>query len=187
DRTLRIINDILPFKENFRKFTLRNLNLDLQPGDPISPSYKDFDPTFPEGYAPPFYVGESPISRIELGPGRSEPWNFDDPIPSLTAHYFNFLTLSSITRVTFDFTGLTPNDGVDVDLVTKVRGRGWERRELDPAKPITFCREIESDAISLFYLVVTNHDMAEAHTVHGSFSVAADEVPCGPKASAPTP
>ncbi|MEA2596663.1 MAG: hypothetical protein QOF01_3132, partial [Thermomicrobiales bacterium] len=187
DRTLQIINDILPFAENFREFTVRNLNLDLLPGDPISPSYKDFDPTFPEGFAPPFHVGDNPTSRIELARGRTDPYVFDDPIPSLSAHYFSFNTLSSITRVSFDFTGLTPNEAVDVDLITKIRGAGWERRKLDPGHPITFCREIETDAISLFYLVVTNHDMEEATTVRGSFTVTADEEPCGPEEATPQP
>jgi hypothetical protein len=187
DRTLEIINDILPFKENFRKFTLRNLDLDLQPGDPIAPSYQDLDPTFPEGFAPPFYVGANPTSRIELARDRTGPFVFGDPIPSLSAHYFSFNTLSSITRVSFDFTGLAPSDAVDIDLVTKIRGQGWERRELDPSTPITYCREIKSDAISLFYLIVTNHDMEESHTVRGSFSVTADEVPCKPEEGTPEP
>jgi hypothetical protein len=183
DRTLRIINDILPFEENFREFAVRNLNLDLQPGDPIDPSYQDLDPTFPVGYAPPFHVGDNPTSRIELSRGQTGPFVFDDPIPSLSAHYFSFNTLSSITQVTFDFTGLTEIDDVDVDLITKIRGQGWERRKLDPTQPITFCREIETDAISLFYLVVSNHDLEEANTVRGSFNVAASEEPCAPEAT----
>ncbi len=187
DRTLQIINDILPFAENFREFTVRNLNMDLLPGDPISPSYRDFDRTFPEGFAPPTHVGDSPTSRVELAPGRSAPWVFDDPIPSLSAHYFNMNVLSPITRVTFDFTGLTHLDAVDVDLITKVRQQGWERRKLDPSQPITFCREIDADALSIFYLVVTNHDMEEANSVRGSFSVSADTEPCGPAAATPEP
>ncbi|MEA2525637.1 MAG: hypothetical protein QOF73_2864, partial [Thermomicrobiales bacterium] len=178
NRTLQIINDILPFNENFREFAVRNLNLDLQPGDPISPSYKDLDPTFLEGFAPPLLVGDSPASRIELDPGRDEPLRFDDPIPSLSANYYNFDTPAAVTRLTFDFTGLAPNEAVDVDVVTKIRGEGWERRQIDPSQPITFCREIPEDALSFFYLVISNHDMEEANTVRGTYTVTADEVPC---------
>ncbi|MEA2596289.1 MAG: hypothetical protein QOF01_2758, partial [Thermomicrobiales bacterium] len=178
NRTLEIINDILPFNENFREFAVRNLNLDLQPGDPISPSYKDLDPTFLEGFAPPLLVGDSPASRIELDPGRDEPLRFDDPIPSLSANYYNFDTPAAVTRLTFDFTGLAPNEAVDVDVVTKIRGEGWERRQIDPSQPITFCREIPEDALSFFYLVISNHDMEEANTVRGTYTVTADEVPC---------
>ncbi|HKG25990.1 MAG TPA: hypothetical protein VKB09_10110, partial [Thermomicrobiales bacterium] len=187
ERTTQVINDILPFKDHFRDFTLRNLDLDLLPGDPISPSYRDFDPTFPEGFAPPTHVGDSPTSRIELGIGRTEPWVFDDPIPSLSAHYFNFNVFGPVTRVTFDFTGLTDLEDVDVDMVTKIRQQGWELRRLDPAKPITFCREINPDAIVLVYLVVTNHDMEEANAVRGSFTVTSDEEPCGPPKATPAP
>ncbi len=187
ERTTEIINDILPFEENFREFTVRNLNMDLLPGDPISPSYRDFDKTFPEGFGPVTHVGESPTSRIELGIGRNKPWVFDDPIPSLSAHYFSFNTLSPVKRITFDFTGLTPSDAVDVDLITKVRQQGWERRKLDPSQPITFCRNIKEDAISLFWLVVTNHDMEEDHAVRGSFSVTSDDEDCGPPEATPAP
>ncbi len=179
DRTTQIINDILPFEENFREFTVRNLNLNLLPGDPISPSYADLDPTLFEGYAPPMQNGTGQTSRTELIP--DQPLTFEDRIPSLSAHYYNFDTPREATRLTFDFTGLAPNDAVDVDLITKVRGEAWEHRRLDPSQPVTFCREIPEDALSIFYLVITNHDMNEATSVRGDFTVAVDEVPCAPE------
>jgi hypothetical protein len=179
DGTMQVINEILPFAENFREFTVRNLNLNLLPGDPISPSYADLDPTLFEGYAPPMQNGNGQTSRTEIL--RNEPLTFEDTIPSLSAHYYNFDTDPDATRLTLDFTDLAPNDAVDIDLITKVRGQAWERRQVDPSQPITFCREIPEDALSIFYLVVTNHDMKESTSVRGDFTVAADEVPCAPE------
>jgi hypothetical protein len=176
--TLTILNDLLPFEENFREFTVRNLNLDLQPGDPISPSYEDLDKTFPVGFAPPFHVGNNPTSRIELGPYSTEPFVFDDPIPSLSAHYYSFTTLSRATRVIMDFTALDPQDALDIDMITKRVGQGWTREKLDPSQPIVFCRDDPAQAISLFYLVLTNHDMNESTQIRNAFSVTADEQPC---------
>jgi hypothetical protein len=185
DRTTEVINDILPFEENFREFTVRNLNLELLPGDPITPSYRDIDRSFPEGLAPPFHVGDSPTSRVLVGPGNPDPRVFDDPIPSLSAHYFDLLLMEPVTRVTLDFTGLTSLDDVDVDLVAKVIQKPWERRKLDPSQPIVICRENKADAIRNAYLIVTNHDMDEANAVRGSFSITYDDEPCGAEEATP--
>lgn len=187
DRTTEVINDILPFDKNFREFTVRNLNMDLLPGDPITPSYRDIDPTFPEGMAPPFRVGDSPSSRILVGPGHAEPWVFEDPIPSLAAHYYDLLFQEPVTRITLDFTGLTDVDDVDVDLITKVIQQPWARLKLDPSKPIVFCRENEDEAIRNAYLIVTNHDMEEANAVRGSFTISWDDEPCGTTDATPEP
>jgi len=66
--TTAILDRLLPFKEHFRDFAVRNLNLDLQPGDPISPSYHDLDQTFPEGIAPAFerYNGGGSQTRLNV-------------------------------------------------------------------------------------------------------------------------
>jgi hypothetical protein len=179
DGTMQIINDILPFEEHFREFTVRNLNLDLEPGDPIDPSYIDLDRSFPEGTVPTFENESKSQNRLVPSPGGSEPLRFEDTISSLSAHYYRFDTDADVTQVTFDLTGLAPSQAVDLDLVVKIRDKGWERRQLDPSKPITFCREIPEDNVARMYLVITNHDMNEATSVKGSFTVTADDAPCG--------
>lgn len=175
---LAILNDLLPFETNFREFTVRNLNMNLQPGDPISPRYDELDKTFPVGFAPPFHVGDNNTSRLELGPFRTEPFVFNDPIPSLSAHYYNFVTLSRATRVILDFTALDPLEALDVDLIAKRIGQGWTRQSIDPSNPIVFCRDNPDEAITMFYLVLTNHDMNERTQIRNSFTVSSDEQPC---------
>ncbi|HEY7035974.1 MAG TPA: DUF6055 domain-containing protein [Thermomicrobiales bacterium] len=176
--TTEIIDEILPFKEHFRDFAVRNLNLDLEPGDPISPSYKDLDPTFPEGFAPPFQAGPGKTSRTDVVVTRGEPLVFGDAIPSLTAHYYDFSTTRPVKQMTLDFTGIAADGAVDVDMIAKIRGKNWERRQLSTDAPITFCFNKEADAVSLFYLVVSNHDLNEDNTARGSFTVAASDADC---------
>jgi hypothetical protein len=178
DTTLEILDDLLPFDENFREFTVRNLNLNLQPGDPISPNYNDLDPDFPIGFAPPFEVGSSSTSRIELGPTSPEPFVFESPIPSLSAHYVNFVVLSRATRVRFDFTALDPKDALDIDLIVKRIGQGWTRESIDASRPIEFCRANPAEAIQFGYLVLTNHAMDETIQIRNAFTISADEEPC---------
>jgi hypothetical protein len=178
ERTTEILDEILPFKEHFRDFAVRNLNLDLEPGDPISPSYKDLDPTFPEGFAPPFQTGPGKTSRTEIGLTRGEPLTIADAIPSLSAHCYDFSVARPVQQLTLDFTGIAANGAVDVDMIVRIKGQGWERRRLSTDEPVTFCLSNEADAISMFYLVVSNHDLIEAHTARGSFVIAADDAEC---------
>jgi hypothetical protein len=176
--SLAILDEILPFKEHFRDFAVRNLNLDLQPGDPISPSYKDLDSTFPEGIAPPFQVVTGPTSRTKLELGQTESVTVQEAIPSLSAHYFDFAPLYPATRLTLDFTNLGATGSVDVDMIAKVATGNWERRQYDPREPVTLCLANTNDAISLFYLVLTNHESDEAKTARGSFTISVDDIPC---------
>jgi hypothetical protein len=177
--TIQVLDDLLPFKEHFRDFAVRNLNLDLQPGDPISPSYKDLDSAFPEGIAPPFQTHpDSPSSRIRLEMGEIESVTFDEAIPALSALYYDIFPLYPATRLTLDFTDIGASGSIDVDMIAKITAGNWERRQFDPSEPITICLANPADQIGLFYLVVTNHESDEFATARGSFTVSVDDVPC---------
>jgi hypothetical protein len=174
DTPTMILNEILPFDEHFRDFTVRNLNLDLD-GDPISPLYEDIDSTFPTNTAPPLNFKKGENGRLKP---EDEPRVYNDTIPNLSAHYFYFTPSASVEQLTFDFSGLLPNDSVDVDLIVQLDGGTWERRQYDPAEPINFCRSIDDENVTAIYAVVTNHAMFDTETVRGSFTASASDESC---------
>jgi hypothetical protein len=178
--TLAIIDGLLPFKDHFRDFAVRNLNLHLEPGDPISSSYKDLDPGFPEGIAPPLQIGNGTTSRTIISVTGDDPLTFDDAVPSLSAHYYDFSVTRPVKQLTLDFSGLAANGALDVDMIVKIRNSNWERRQLPTNEPITFCfeRGDEADYVSMFYLVLSNHDLAEANTARGTFTISAGDTEC---------
>ncbi len=140
DRTLAIIDGLLPFADNFREFAVRNLNRDLLPGDPISPSFRDLDLTFPEDQPPPMRnLGADEILTSQ--DVDAEPLLFHESIPSLAAHYYTFTPESDVRQVTLDFSGLAPDVALDVDLLVKIREGEWERRKLEPGETATLCRD----------------------------------------------
>ncbi|MEA2528191.1 MAG: hypothetical protein QOF73_5418 [Thermomicrobiales bacterium] len=178
DRTTEILDEMLPFNEHFREFAVRNLNLDLQPGDPISPSYQDVDPTFPT-IGPDLNFARGRNGRLPLQSFGEDPQAFDAAILSLTAHYYYFTPAADSTQVTLDFSGLEPNDAIDVDIIAKIADGDWERRQLTTDGPVTFCREVPEDNVEKFYLVISNHDLSSVMTVGGSFTAGAYDGACG--------
>lgn len=172
DGALEVINKALPFEENFRDFAVMNLNLDLEPGDPITPSFAEIDRTFPVGIRPPLVVGEGADRRIEAGETRT----VEDDIPQLRAHYYYLVPQDEATGVRLDFGELAPAAAIDIDLIVNIEGKGWERRQLDPTETTTLCRDNPDDAVDGFYLVISNHDVDER--VQGSFDVSALDSAC---------
>ncbi|MEA2512326.1 MAG: hypothetical protein QOJ59_1813, partial [Thermomicrobiales bacterium] len=100
-------------------------------------------------------------------------------ILSLTAHYYYFTPAADSTQVTLDFSGLEPNDAIDVDIIAKIADGDWERRQLTTDGPVTFCREVPEDNVEKFYLVISNHDLSSVMTVGGSFTAGAYDGACG--------
>ncbi|MEA2512327.1 MAG: hypothetical protein QOJ59_1814 [Thermomicrobiales bacterium] len=178
DRTLRIIDELLPFEENFRDFAVRNLNLDLQPGDPITPSYRDLDPTFPEGEPPPLNFAPGTSGKLRAQESDAAPLEYQESIPSLAAHYYSFSPGPDVSELTLDFSGLIPSDALDVELLVKIREGEWERRQLSPGETATICRDHPADDVGSFYLVLSNHDLVESTTVRGTFTIRAVDTPC---------
>jgi hypothetical protein len=177
--TLRAIDAVYPFAENFREFAVRNLNLDLQPGDPISPSYKDLDPSFPEGQRPPLVVGEGQSRNLEARDVGEPARRVEDTIKPLSAHYYYLIPEEEVASVTFDFTGMGSVETLDVDLIVHIADKGWERRQLPADEPTTLCRSNPDDNVEAFYLVVSNHSMEIDGAVAGSIEIGASGEDCG--------
>lgn len=178
DGTLAIVDNLLPFKDHFRDFAVRNLNLDLQPGDPITPSFRDLDPTFPEDMPPPLSNPSGSLQRLKAQAIDAQPATYEESIPSLSAHYYSFSLDSDVRAMTLDFSGLTPGAALDLDLLVKIRDGQWEQRRLVPGEATTICRDVASDDVGSFYLVLSNNDLRESTTVRGAFTIRTVDSPC---------
>src|SRR5215216_5058061 len=115
EQAMAIIDAQLPFAEHFRDFAVRNLNLKLEPGDPIDPDYGDLDPQFPIGeISPPVLVGaEDAEAWLPIAAENEEPRRFADHLRSLTAHYYRFLPDPRGGMLVLDFSGLAPVGDLD--------------------------------------------------------------------------
>jgi len=171
--TTEVLNEIYPFKEHFRDFSVMNLNLDLQPGDPITPSFSDVDPTFPTDYAPEMDNTSGKAERLD-----QDPITYEVTIRSLSTNFYAFRVDELADALTLDFSDLAPSEATDVDLIVKVRDGEWERRQIDPQDPTTYCKSDSADDIEFVYIVLTNHDFVEATTVRGDFTVSTVATPC---------
>jgi hypothetical protein len=175
---MRVIDSKLPFKDHFRDFAVRNLNLDLEPGDPIDPSYVDLDPAFPEGVRPTLKVGQSGTGKLAVQGAEDPPRSFDELLQSLVAHYYLFIPDPDATKFTLDFSGLGHRDALDVDAVVRLGDGTWERRKLSTDGPVTFCRANPEDDVERLYVILSNHDMDFATTVSGQFTTRVLDSPC---------
>jgi hypothetical protein len=167
-----IIDAQLPFEAHFRDFAVRNVNLQLEPGDPIDPDYADLDPQFPVGdVSPPLLVGGTDAEAwLPIFAENEEPRRYADHLRSLTAHYYRFLPDPSGGTLVLDFSGLAPASDLDVDALVKTEGGGWERRRLESARATTLCLSEPEDDVEELYLVLSNHNRDLFSVVEGEFT-----------------
>ena len=173
EEAMAIIDAKFPFEQHFREFAVRNLNLELEPGDPIDPSYDDLDPEFPVGgiLTPPLIVGEDDEeAELPITEADEEPRIFPDRLRSLTAHYYRFLPDSHGGQLLFDFSGLTPAADLDVDVVMKIEEGEWERRRLAAGGAASFCLSDPEEEIEELYLILSNHNRDLFSVVEGEFT-----------------
>jgi hypothetical protein len=181
DQAMAIIDAQLPFEKHFREFAVRNLNLELEPGDPIDPDYDDLDPHFPVGaVSPSLLVGaEDADAWLPIVAQDEEPRRFADRLRSLTAHYYRFLPDPRGGMVIFDFSGLAPAGDLDIDAVLKINGGAWERRRLQTGGPATLCLPDPRDDVEELYLVLSNHNRDLFSAIEGEFTAQVLGEPCG--------
>ncbi len=172
EAAMAIIDAKLPFAEHFREFAVRNLNRELEPGDPIDPSYDDLDPSFPSfALSPPLIVGENDEdAELPIIDAHDEPRRFPDRLRSLTAHYYRFAPDPLGGQLLLDFSGLAPASALDIDVLLKVEDGEWERRRLAAGGAATFCLSNPDEEIEEFYLVLSNHDRDLYSVVEGEFT-----------------
>jgi hypothetical protein len=187
DEAMAIIDAQLPFEKHFRDFAVRNLNLELQPGDPIDPSYEDLDPQFPVGYpTPPLIVGGTDTEAwLPIVAEEAEPYRIADRLRSLTAHYYRFLPDPRGTMLVLDFSDLTPAADLDVDALVKIDGGVWERRRLEAGGVATLCLAQPEESVEELYLVLSNHNRDLFSIVEGEFTAQVLNRSCGQENESP--
>jgi hypothetical protein len=167
-----IIDAQLPFADHFRDFAVRNLNLELEPGDPINPSYDDLDLQFPVGVvSPQLLVGiDDADAWLPIVSTDAEPRRFANRLRSLTAHYYRFLPDPRGGMLTLDFSNLAPAGDLDVDALVKIEGGPWERRRLESGGVAILCLSEPDQDIEELYLVLSNHNRDLFSIVEGEFT-----------------
>lgn len=140
----------LPFSQGFRRFALRNLNVALQPGDPIQPRYIGLDPQFPDQRLP----GKLDWSTFDLrnvaAMPRGTPISLGVQVPALDAEYYHFSFDPEVLRVELDLSTVAALNGVAVEAVVKGRSKPWEHRSLTGQTTVKLC-DIEE-----LYLIFSN-------------------------------
>ena len=112
--------------------------------------------------------------------------DFDTNLPSLRAMYVDVAPEGDARTIEFDWSGLSPADARDVDVLVETERDGWQRR----SEPDKVC-----DAKRVL-VVVSNHDPRRETTVTGAWKATGKSDPCndgnftvtltGPKAGAGT-
>jgi hypothetical protein len=166
------ISSELPFKDAFRDFTVRALNQDLDPGDPIEPRFSKPDEA----------VSTATPGGLRLRPKIPLVPSMDKTVvvaylSSLWASYTDITVDPGIRKVTLSFSGLTPTDALDVDVLVKIKDKGWERRKLTNGDT-SFCRNKPADDLEELWLVLSNHDMDLKHPVQGSYAIKTSKTDC---------
>jgi len=175
----RAMDFVLPFKENFREFAVRNLNKAFEPGDalPQEKRYVGLDPVFPDGKEPSF------TDEFVLGAGaiRSVPIR----VAPLAAYYARFKVEDSrIQKVIFDLDALTSDirAAVDLDALVKIEGKGWKRQDWNGKNEVVFCFDNADEKLEALTLVVSNHRVQPAYPASASadtsIKVTASAAPC---------
>jgi hypothetical protein len=167
----------LSFETKFRDFAVRLWNEQLLPGDPIQPRFNDprldryFPTTTPEQADPHLrYVDDIQLVLSELHRERVE-------IAELSVKYYRVDIPPGAGRLTLTFSGLTPNDKLDVDALVEVHPEGWSRRELDPATT-EWCLDKPGEAVERAILVLSNHSQTPDEHITGEWSVIAEAGGC---------
>jgi hypothetical protein len=155
------LDSIAPFRTRFREFAVSDLNKDLL-GAPLPLLFSDLDDARPEGVEPRLLL-PSPLLLPDVSYGR-----FIDVAP-LFSRYELYRVHEATRHVRVDVSDVPGAEYLHIDAVVKV-GSQWERRKVE-GPVFEFCREDEGDDISLFYLVLSNHDHRREGRIDSDYSV----------------
>ena len=166
------LDALLPFKDNLRRFAVRNIDQQLLPGDPVATRYKKLDGVFPEAEFRPRYT-DYPLDGTQVITHQLD-------IPGLAARYLRFLVgeASGVQSVEFDFGNLSGRDHLSIDALID-NGNAWVASPvpLDNEPRPRFCFDLGPATATVrgaFFelrLVLANHALDAASTVAGALRV----------------
>jgi hypothetical protein len=173
------LDAVLGFKDNFRRFAVRNVDQELLPGNPVTPRYQALDPTFPQAELPPSYE-----DYALAGEG-----SFSYPLDAgaLAARYVRLLVgeSSSVQSVDLDWSSVSGRDHLDVDALID-NGQTWisppVALESDPRPRFCFdlgpANATRRGSFRELRLVFSNHAIEAGQVVSGPVRMKASENGC---------
>ncbi|MCL4487375.1 MAG: hypothetical protein M1570_04510 [Chloroflexi bacterium] len=167
----KLVDNALPLKDNFHRFALRNLNLDLEPGNPINPRFVAQDPKFPDDVQPPNLNmdNENLPATSSTDPGETFSYN----LPALMAVYYWFVVPPDVKQVKIYPTNVSSPNRLEVLL--KARGGSWSLRDLAGVTSVKLCNVAE------LYVVASNSELSEpagGNPRQFAFNIHASDTPC---------
>ena len=145
------ISDQLPFKDNFRDFAVRNLNVGEVLASANEKYYRQLDPQFFDNF-PPTNMQSGWLSAGEpYLSGQGGP-------PPLGAAYYPFGIEPTAKQVTVSIANMSPTDAVDGDvLLHHIDSAKWEKQRIEGGT-LRFCRDEDAwKDVDKFYLIVSDH------------------------------
>jgi len=169
---------ILSFKDNFKDFAITAWNTAMPGGgtpDLIDPKFQTVDSNFPKtAPAKPtkFYFRHPPALKLS-DPAIQVP----ETMPALSVRYAELELGDDVQQLIVDFSGLQPDEPLDVTALVHIKGGQWEKRTLPTAKT-TFCRN--QDDIDRVLFVLDNNNYTASSIVSGSWQYQAVADACSP-------
>ena len=166
----KLIDNVLPFKDNFYRFAVRNLNFDLEPGSPIYPRFVDQDPKFPDNVEPPMLN-----KGDEYLPATASSEKFSYNLPALLAVYYHFAVPNGVQQV--EILPTNASSPIRLEALVKARGGAWSLQDLAGVTKVKLCNVEE------LYVVASNSDLVSEPIPGGnprqvSFDIHASDLPC---------
>jgi hypothetical protein len=167
DSLTAVLDGLLSFKDHVRDFAVRVWNQDMEPGDPVAPRFQVLDQKFP--------TSKPGGARASLGQTiTTAAKTYDGYLQPLWSYYFEFKTAADVKAITFDFTGMSVAEELDVELLLKIKGT-WQRQRATMGGDEKFCDATEA------VVVIANHTTAQVGPTQSSFVVQGDANACNAK------
>ena len=172
-----VLNSVVPFATDFRRFALRNLNIKFLPGDPLprEQRYVGIDPAFPDGPPVPHYA-----KYLNMTSTTDQELPLDAPLKPLAAGYYEIDVPNDpeIKQVRFDLQALQ-KDGLDVDALVKINGT-WESvpRDLNGKSELRFCVYRPEEKLERIWFIFSNHQRVAGQDIPVTFKATALKTAC---------
>lgn len=164
----RAVDDVIPFKDHFPRFAMRNWNHDLMAD---TYRYQAKDTSFPADLRPRLRVNPA----IFGGPGIEE---LTEPVPRLAAQYYRFQFLEPVRRITIR-NPYVKLENAHVWGLRKIGDVWKEPEDWTGEWERVFCRDTMDENITELVIVVSNSDLDdEIPTGHPKPRVIAEAEGC---------
>jgi hypothetical protein len=173
DEVNQALNGVFSFADNFRDFAVQAFNVELH-GNPTAPNLQKPDEDMPQWG--PGAAKQPPGERLEAL-DENHLLAYSVSVPPLAMRYDAYGIAGEVAKIVVDFSGVEPQDKLDVVGLLQHRDGNWERRPMTNAET-TFCLNRPEDDLTAFFLVIADHGWQPADALTGSYTISPTEVPC---------